>query len=210
MIKYLALFFLLITTSNPAEIARVNRLKKEAERAFMEKDFETAIRNYRYLSDSLAIDEDPLNLNLAHAYFQSGDTTNARSYYATAATSDQAGLKSIAYQQLGVIAKNGNNLKESLQFLKASIKADPTNQAARYDYELVKKLLKEQEQNQGQDKDKVEPSEYAKNLKMKSDELRYQGKFNEALSILQEGLKRDKTIEAYNEYMGRLAKVIGE
>ena len=37
-------------------------------------------------------------------------------------------------------------MEESLNYLKASIKANQQNTDARYDYELVKKLLKEQQQ----------------------------------------------------------------
>lgn len=135
-------------SNNPTEIAKINEFKKDAEKAFNGGDFNLAIEKYRFLVDSLEIGEDEVYLNLAHAYYQANDTANARTYYSQASMSPTKNLKSIAYQQLGVMAKSPQTLKQSLQYLKAALKADPSNDGARYDYELVKKLIEEQEKQQ--------------------------------------------------------------
>lgn len=154
MMRLLFLLLFISGTGNDAlEIAKVNKLKREAESAFKAGDYAKAANQYRLLVDSMNVKEQEINLNLAHAYFQQNDTAQARTYYASAAMGTNALAKSAAYQQLGVLAKNGNALKESLSYLKESIKANPANTSARYDYEVVKKLLdkqKEQEQNQDQ------------------------------------------------------------
>lgn len=147
--KWISLFILTAIFSNdPVDIARVNGLKKQAEKSFLDENYPAAIDYYRTLIDSLGAEDDELFLNLAHAYYENGDTTQARTYYSQASTAKKPGVKSIAYQQLGALAKEGQQLEESLNYLKASIKSDPSNTDARYDYELVKKLLKEQQQNQ--------------------------------------------------------------
>jgi Ca-activated chloride channel family protein len=147
--KWITLLVLTFLFSNdPVEIARINSMKKEAERSFLENNYPAAINYYHTLIDSLGAEDDELFLNLAHAYYENGDSTQARTYYSQASTADKSNIKSIAYQQLGAIAKEGQQLEESLNYLKASIKADPHNQDARYDYELVKKLLDQQKQNQ--------------------------------------------------------------
>jgi len=149
--KYLFLFLLIIST-DPIEIARVNAIKREAEKAFLNKDFTTAIEKYKILKDSFLIDDDKINLNMGHAYTQINDTANARSSYSEASMSTDPKAKSIAYQQLGVLSKNPQTYKESLQYLKSALKADPSNSDARYDYEVVKKLLdQQQKQQQNQD-----------------------------------------------------------
>ena len=137
-----------LSTNDPADIARVNGMKKQAEKAFLSNNYEAAANFYRTLIDSLGAEDDEMYLNLAHSYFKQGDSTQARTYYSQASTSDQNRIKSISYQQLGVLAKGGQQYEEALNYLKSAIKTDPSNMDARYDYELVKKLLKEQQENQ--------------------------------------------------------------
>ncbi|MEO1256184.1 MAG: hypothetical protein AAFY41_15045 [Bacteroidota bacterium] len=145
-----ALLALLINT-DPKEVAKVNSLKKEAESAFLSKDYELALGKYSILRDSLGVDDPAIDLNLAHSYYQLDDTASAKKNYASLTRSADTKLKSIAYQQLGVINKDNGKLEEALQQLKSAIKADPSNQDARYNYEVVKKLLEEQQQqNQNQ------------------------------------------------------------
>ena len=123
------------------------------------------------LADSLGVDEPQIRLNLGHSYFQLGDTANAKSNYHSATSADNQKLKSAAYQQLGVLAKNGGNLNESLQYLKSSIKADPANDGARYDYEVVKKLIQQQKENQqNQDKNDQKQDDQNKQDQNKQDQ----------------------------------------
>jgi cobalamin biosynthesis protein CobT len=153
--KYIVLSLLMAISSDPRDIAKVNSLKKEAEKAYLSGNYEAAATNYRAL-DSLKVEDHALKLNLAHSLFHLKDTASARGAYQSATTVADKRLKSIAYQQLGVLDRQANKLEDALKNLKSSLKADPSNEGARYDYELVKKLLKEQqkqEQNQDQNQD---------------------------------------------------------
>jgi len=141
---------LLIISNDPKEIAKANTLKKEAEQAFLEGDYETAVKKYQFLLDSMEVEDDLIKLNLGHAYYHLGDSAGAKSNYGKAGMSVNNELKSIAYQQLGVMSKDANKLEQSLQQLKSAIKADPANRDAIYDYEVVKKLLEEQKQQEQQ------------------------------------------------------------
>ena len=150
--KILILLFF-FSGNNTTEIALINTYKKNAEKSFLSNDFSNAASQYRFLIDSLQIDEDAIKLNLGHAYQQLGDTSSARAYYNQATLTNDHNLKSIAYQQLGVMSKASSNLNESLNYLKASIKANPSNTDARYDYELVKKLLEQRKDQNQSDQD---------------------------------------------------------
>lgn len=150
MKTYLILLLALIS-NDPRDIAKINSLKKEAERAYLNGDYELAAAKYSILSDSLELEDDQIKLNLAHSYFHLGDTTGAKLNYGKVGISSDRNLRSIAYQQLGVMSKQAKKYEEALQQLKSSIKADPTNREAVYDYEVVKKLLEEQKQQQQQD-----------------------------------------------------------
>ncbi|MEM6643750.1 MAG: hypothetical protein AAF616_12285 [Bacteroidota bacterium] len=136
------------STNDPRDIAKVNTLKKEAEKAFVSGDYELAIKHYSFLVDSMNITDEKVLLNTGHAYYHTGDTAAAKRSYEKAVRSKDKKLKSIAYQQLGVLSKDANKLEEALQQLKTAIKSDPTNRDAIYDYEVVKKLIDKQKQNQ--------------------------------------------------------------
>ncbi|WP_424961448.1 hypothetical protein [Ekhidna sp.] len=151
--KTFFVIILAVLITDPKEISKVNSLKKEAEAAYLDKDYELALAKYTLLRDSLGVDDPAIKLNLAHAHYHLNDTAGAKINYNQLATSSNNKLKSIALQQLGVMSKDAGKLEEALQQLKSAIKADPTNQDARYNYEVVKKLLEEQKQQQQQNQD---------------------------------------------------------
>lgn len=150
--KYLA-FVLIVMAGLGNEItriARINALKKEAKEAYLSGDYQKAIENYQYLVDSFDVKDDMLMLNLSNAYYKINDTTNAISNYQSLLESPTREVRSIAYQQLGIIKSQSKKYKEALQDFKQSLKANPVNNDARYNYELLKKLIQEQEQQQQQ------------------------------------------------------------
>ncbi len=159
--KVILLSLLLLISTDPREIAKVNSLKKEAEKAYNSGNYELAAERYAIL-DSLGVNDPALKLNLAHSYYNLNDTTGAKSNYQSVLNSPDKRMRSVAYQQLGVMQKDANKLEEALQYLKSSLKADPANSGARYDYEVVKKLLEEQkkqEQEQEQNQENEENQE---------------------------------------------------
>lgn len=202
------LLFINMLGTDVSKIAHVNRIKRNAEEAYKNEDYETAISSFRILTDSLGINEDPIILNLANAYFKQKDTTNAAQYYSKVLSSDDAHLRSLAYQQMGVINKQQNKLKDALSDFKASLKSNPANEDARYNYEILKKIIDEQEQQDQKENDDIEPSEYAKQLKAQADQLIKQNLFDQAMSIMQKGLQEDETVAAYNSFISKLNDVV--
>ena len=207
--RVVVLFLLIsVLSGDISKIARVNRVKSLAEDAYKNGEFETAISSFRLLTDSLGIDEDPVLLNLANAYFKQNDTTNAAQYYSKVLSSDDVYLRSLAYQQMGIINKQQNKHKEALSDFKSSLKSNPQNEEARYNYELLKKLMDEQEQQQQNENDDIEPSEYAKRLKAQADNMVKQNLFDQAMSLMQKGLQEDETVAAYNSFISKLNDVV--
>ena len=159
--------FLLITLAllinDPKEIAKINALKKEAEAAFTTGDYRSAITKYSLLADSIGVDEDEIHLNLAHAYYHLGDTAEAKANYEKVRTSSDRRLQSIAYQQLGVMSKDAGKPSQALEQLKSAIKADPSNRDAIYDYEVVKKLLEDQQKQDQPNQDQKDGEDQQQN-----------------------------------------------
>ncbi len=152
--RWLALLIILnIGGIDINKIARINKLKKEAETAYRNGEYDKAIAAFSTLIDSLGVAEDPLFLNLANAFFHKNDTLNAAKNYSKALESKDSHIRSLAHQQLGIIQQQQNKMKEALTNFKAALLADPTNEDARYNYELLKKLMKEQQNQQQQNKE---------------------------------------------------------
>ncbi len=152
--KYLLIILLVINPFTDLDkIARINKAKKEAEEAYLQKDYERARDKYIFLKDSLGVEDDRVLLNLANSQFLLNDTTNAWQNYASLQESADKEIRSIAYQQMGAIQFQQKKYQEALQSYKAALKANPGNADARYNYELLKKLTKEQEEQQQQNKD---------------------------------------------------------
>lgn len=140
----------LIAPIDPGKIGRVNTAKSEARKAYASGDYKKAVQKYRYLTDSLDVKEDEVTLNLANAYYQSNDTTNAASIYQSLIGSPKPHIRSKAQQQLGVLNHKHGKLEEALNNFKQAIKADADNVDARYNYEMLKKKLEEQKKKQEQ------------------------------------------------------------
>lgn len=160
------IFILMAFTIDPGDIGKINSLKSEAKAAYKKGDFETAISKYRSLVDSLGVNEDEVRLNLANAYFQSGDTVNTAISYQPLTQSKDASIRSVAHQQLGVLSNRQNKYEEALASFKQALKADPTNEDARYNYEMVKKKLDEQKKKEEEQK-KNDPNKDEKNKDQK-------------------------------------------
>ncbi len=141
------------------KIAEINRLKKEAARDYLNKDYKDAAVKYQTLVDSLGQEDDELHMKLSHCNFHLGDTTRAISNYKQLTQSDQKPLQSVAWQQLGILNAQARNFSEAENDFVNSLRANPDNDEARYNYELLKKKIrnqqkKEQGQQQNGQKDK--------------------------------------------------------
>jgi Ca-activated chloride channel family protein len=150
-----SLLILLLALVDPSKIGKVNSEKSEAKTAYQRGEFKNAILHYKTLTDSLGIKEDEVMMNLAHSYFQLNDTVNAQSTYLPLINSSNPQFKSIANQQMGVLTNRLGKFEEALNYFKNALKADPLNEEARYNYEMVKKKLEEKKkQEEQQNKDK--------------------------------------------------------
>jgi tetratricopeptide (TPR) repeat protein len=209
--KYVLLTLLaLIASPDPWKTGRINSKKKEARAAYTAGDYKKAITHYRYLVDSMAVNEDEITFNLANAYYLTKDTANAQSHYQTASQSEKPQIRSKAEQQLGMMANRSGKQEEALNHFKQAVKADPQNDDARYNYEMLKKKLNEKnEKDKDKDKNKPDkPSEYAKKLKAQADALSAQFRFDEARDLMNEGSQKDPSVMYYKDFIDRLNDVV--
>lgn len=167
---------------DPKLISKINSAKSEAKKAFLANDYLVAATKYRYLIDSLGVKEDEVLMNLAHCYFNLNDTTNAMTSYQKLLTGPNSNktLRSNAYQQLGVINNRQGKLEEALANFKEALKTDPTNEDARYDYEMVKKKLEEKKKQEEQQKnDQNKENQDKKNEEQQNKDQQQKNKQNQ-------------------------------
>lgn len=211
--KVLLIGLLLFSTlTDPGKISKVNTLKKEAQKAYNAGDYSAAIEKYRLLKDSMKVAEDEVTLNLANAYFQKNDTTAALTEYQQILNSSNNAIRSTSNQQIGILNNRQEKFEEALSNFKQAIKADPNNMDARYNYEMLKKKLEEKKKKDEEQKKKDEnksskPSEYAKKLKEQADRMVRQFLFEDAYSLMMDGLKKDQSVSYYQDFIGRLQSV---
>ena len=172
-------------------ISKINEIKKEAKRNFSEKKYDQAIDKYKYLIDSMNLNDDNVMLNLSHSYLLNGDTLNAIDGYNSLTESKKGNIKSIAYQQLGVISDKYQKLKESSELFKNSIKSNPENIESKYNYELVMKKIKEQQnqENKEQQNQTIEEKLKEINISKEKAEMILEALKNNEIQYLQQ-LKR--------------------
>lgn len=169
--KYLITILLVaVSFSDLDKIARVNKIKKEAKEAFNSGDYEIAAKKYSFLLDSMDVDDDNIKLNLANAYYQLRDTTGAMTNYNDLLESNNNIVRSVANQQLGVMANRDKKFEEALDHFKQALKSNPNNEDARYNYELLKKILEEQEEQDKKDQDQNQDQKQDKDQENKDQE----------------------------------------
>lgn len=210
---YLTGSLLLLMQGNPGwfnGIAETNEMKEEAAEAYKKGDFEKASQLYAVLVDSLQVEGEALRLNFANSLYMGGKPEVADPLYrGLAANAEDDAIQSLSFQQLGMIATKEQNLKDAVSYFKQSLKSDPANDAARYNYELARKKLEQQQKEQENKEDEIEPSEWAKELKKKAEQLVNRYRFGEAYQLMQEGLQKDPTVAAFKDFTERI-RVINE
>jgi tetratricopeptide (TPR) repeat protein len=206
--KYLMIFVLgagLLT--DPLQIGKINRAKRTLREAYSSGDYKTVIKTSRYLIDSLQVSDDEVVLNLANAYYLTNDTAQAYQQYQSLTGSMKGEVKSKAQQQLGIMNYKRGKMDEALMHFKQAVKADSKNSSARYNYEMLKRKLDEKKKEDEKNQLPKEPSAFAKQLKAKAEALAAQGKFQEAYDLMTEGVKKDKSVLYYVDFITRLKEV---
>ncbi|TGE28994.1 tetratricopeptide repeat protein [Hymenobacter metallicola] len=138
------LFLLLLALPTWTSLTRIrdrNEVVEQAQQAYRRGNFGRAADLYRQAVEKLGAQDEAIVLNLGHAYAQTGRSAQARAYYGRLLTSKTAAVRSVARQQLAVLAAQQGEYAQAVALLRQSLLADPTNAAARYNYEVLRDYL---------------------------------------------------------------------
>jgi Ca-activated chloride channel family protein len=193
-----------------------------ALREYKAGNFDKAQQEYERL---LQKNQDDLRyqFNAGAAAYKNQQYNQAADHFSKALNSTDIKLQEKAYYNRGnTFFHLGENIPEpqkkietwekSLKDFEATTKLNPQEADAKYNADLVKRLLEElkqqQQQRQNQDKN-LEPSEDAKKAKALADEAVVQRKYAQALEIMENQLAKDQTTQYYADFIKRLKEVTG-
>lgn len=141
---YFLLYLLLWIWDNRSfdAISHANRDKTEAESAYLGKDYRNAARLYHEIAYGSLFAEPASRLYLAHAYFYLDSLEKARLHYKLLVNVDDQDVASKANTQLAILAtQDSHDTLEALNYLKTALRLAPSNENARFNYELLKKAF---------------------------------------------------------------------
>ena len=137
------LLFLFLGIGDLRNIAERNTRNQQAATAFAQGDYATAVKHFEFLVNELGEQDPRLLLNLAHAYRKNNQLDKAQKAYEKCLKNPNAWLRSIAWEQLGTLQAKLPDYRKALTFYKRALVADASNEQARYNYEMLKKYLRE-------------------------------------------------------------------
>ncbi len=208
MIKVFTAIALLLAGAPKAQSLR--SLVEEGNAFYNKGAYSQAAEAYRR-----ALTEDPYNprahFNLGDALFKLEKYDEARKqFYKIIAAGEKSDnrLRQNAYYNIGNSFFAQQKYREAIDAYKRALDLNPEDGETKYNLELAKRKLTEQQQKNEQNKNEnIKPSEYAKKMRKKAGEYVQQARFEEAYELMRLALSRDKTVAAYNSFIGRLKDV---
>lgn len=153
-------------------------------------------------------DDSRLLYNLGTVYLLKKDFDKSIETLQKASATEDDELREDVYYNLGNAYYQKKEFADALGAYKKALKINHKNKKARENLELSLREQKEQEQKQNSDKNKnMEASDYAKKLKKMAEEMAKKRNYSGAFNLMMAGLKKDKTVQVYKDFIGRLKTV---
>jgi len=127
----------------------------KGKKAYEEGHYDEARVYYEHILKNRKKD-DGAQFGLGVTAYQQKDMETAARALNNAMNSDDQSLASKAMYNLGNMFRDQQKMEESLALYRKAIELDPTDEDAKVNYELLKQVLQQQEQQQQQDKQNQE------------------------------------------------------
>lgn len=111
-----------------------------------------------------------------------------------------------ALYNAGNNAEAQQQTEAALDFYREALLADPTHDDARFNYEYLQREHAARSP-QATPANEIEPSDYARALKRRAEALAADRQYDAAHRLMQEGLRRDSTVAAFQTFIMRLDDV---
>lgn len=182
---------------------------REGNALFDEEQYAAAAMAYKdgleALSDTTGAVYTGLQNNRGLALHRQGRLNAARAAFEQArrtATTDDERVR-VLFNAANLAAEM-NNSGEALRHYEQVLLLDPKHEAARYNYEFLKR--RHPDRSSGEPSS-VDPSPFARRLKKKAEALVARSQYMTASALMKDGLQRDSTVRAYRDFMTRVEEV---
>lgn len=165
----------------------------------------------------LALETEPENsklfFNLGNALAKQGKVEEAiEAYLNSQELAENEADRALAQYNIGTLLAENEDWKPAAHHFRNSLKLNPSDIEAKHNYELTKKKTEEEENEQNQDQqnqdqEQEEPSEYAKAMKKRAEQLVAQERYKEALDLMNTALQNDKTVQNFGDFIERINTV---
>ena len=135
--KYVFLITALLWSSSWNDIARQNRLRRQARALRMAGQYAEALQKYNVLIDSMGVRDLELRINRAHTWYSLGNKTQARSAYQELLTETSGATRAMVLNQWAISLPLPQERTQALDALQEAMRLDPTNENARYNYQWI-------------------------------------------------------------------------
>ncbi|MEP1305603.1 MAG: tetratricopeptide repeat protein [Balneola sp.] len=185
---------------------------KKGNEAYDKGNYAEADSLYR-----LALESEPedskLFFNLGNSLAKQGKVEDAiEAYLNSQEFAENEEDRALAQYNIGTLLAENEDWKPAAHHFRNSLKLNPNDTEAKQNYELAKKKTEdeESEQNQdqqNQDQEQEEPSEYAKAMKKRAEQLVAEERYKEALDLMNTALQNDKTVQNFGDFIERINTV---
>jgi tetratricopeptide (TPR) repeat protein len=186
----------------------LNAAIDQAAASYAAAEYAKSIKDHRVLVDEFQLASTYLDFNLGLSYHYASQPEEAAASFDKASQSTDKRLASFAYNQGGIVLGNKQDYQAALSKFQSALIQNPLNEEARYNYELLARWLKRDQEQKNKEENTPEPSEFAKRKKAEADRLVEQFRFKEALTLMEAALAQDETVAAYQEFMTSLKDVV--
>ena len=193
-------------------VAASNDEARKGNEAYEQADYPTAETHYL-----AALELDPENeeiyFNLGNALAKQGKVEEAiQAYMQFSSMAETPEQKALGEYNIGTLLSENEQWKPAVQHLKNSLKYNPEDWDARHNFERAlaesQKQEEEEQQNQDQqDQDIPPPTEYAKAMRARAEQLVAEKKYGEAYELMQNALQADESVQNYNDFINRIGTV---
>lgn len=182
---------------------------REGNALFKEEQYGPAADAYREGLDALSNTTGAvyagLQNNLGLALHRQGRLDAARAAFGQArrAASTEIGRARALFNTANVAAEMGDR-EGALHTYKQVLLLDPEHEAARFNYEYLKRRQNGRSADEPPD---IEPSPFARHLKEKAEALVARAEYTTAAVLLRDGMRKDSTVRAYRDFTRRIEEI---
>ena len=126
-------------------------------------------------------------------------------------------LKANIFHNVGNMECDQKHYEKAIQLYKQALILNPKDEDTRYNLAFAQEEFRKEEEarkmlekmnDQLKKDEKPKPSKFAEECMKKAAELVQQFKFEEALKLMQDGIKKDKTVDLFNDFIKKLEGIV--